>query len=105
VLSPDVSNLRTSLRYCQQVLGRLAFVEENVNLTPDEAILQQSLKKLENITLLYQKEKFKWLRVRLGHLIVTEAVDHDVEYHILREFVNEFLDFFGSIEDVPIREI
>jgi hypothetical protein len=75
-------------------------------LTSDETILQQRLKKkLDRITLLVQKEKFKWLRVRLGYLIVTEAVDQGIEYPVLRDFVEEFLDFFGSVEDVQIKNI
>jgi hypothetical protein len=73
-------------------------------LTPEETILQQRLKKkLDGITLLVQKEKYKWLRVHLGHLIITDAVDQGIEYPVLGDFVKEFLDFFGSMDDVKME--
>jgi hypothetical protein len=74
-------------------------------LTPGETILHQRLKKkLDNIILLIQKEKFKWLHVLLGHLIVTDALDKGIKYPVLREFVKEFLDFFGDMDDVKVKD-
>jgi len=73
-------------------------------LTPEETTLQQKLKKkLDSIILLFQKEKCKWLRVHLGHLIITGAVERDIEYPVLHDFVKEFLDFFGSMDDVKMK--
>jgi len=58
---------------------------------------------LDNLTLMVQKEKFKWLRVHLAHLIITNAVDMGIDYPVLQDFVTEYLDFFGDMDDVKIK--
>jgi len=74
-------------------------------LTQEETILQERLeKKLDSIELLAQKEKFKWLRVHLRHLILTDAIDQGIEYPIVGDFVRQFLDFFGGMDDVKIKD-
>jgi hypothetical protein len=59
--------------------------------------------KLDNIALLFQKEKSKWLRVHLGHLIITNSIQQDFECHGVQGFVKEFLEFFGNMDDVRVK--
>jgi hypothetical protein len=70
-------------------------------LTPEETILQQRLKKkLDSIIKLTQKEKYKWLRVYLGLLIIKDALEQGIKYPVLHDLVKEFFDFFDIIDEL-----
>ena len=58
---------------------------------------------MDKITLLVQKEKFKWLRVALGYYIVRR--DQGINELVLYNFVRKILGLSECVEDVEIKDI
>ncbi|KAN0112201.1 hypothetical protein V8E51_005152 [Hyaloscypha variabilis] len=87
--------------FSYKALHRSSSFPEHDALTPEETILQQRLKKkLDSIVKLTQKEKYQWLRVYLGHLIIKGAVEEGIKYPVLHDLVKEFFDFFDIIDEL-----
>ncbi|PMD45846.1 hypothetical protein L207DRAFT_508600 [Hyaloscypha variabilis F] len=84
-----------------KALRRSSSFPEHDALTPEETILQQRLKKkVDSIIKLTQKEKYKWLRIFLGHWIIKGAVEQGIKYPVLHDLVKEFFDFFDIINEL-----